>query len=282
MSTSLPVSIIMPAFRAQETICQSIISVLAQTHRDFEIIVVADDGADYESLIAGAGLADPRIRYLTTGQTASGSSAARNVALDAARYSLVAILDADDRFAPDKLEIMAPLAKAHGMASCALDLILPDNTPLRTLGMGENRLLSAAHYKFVNFSMDSMLVYDRERIDPRYDPALPCMTDFEFLLKLFARFPACYHLGRPLHAYVKMAASISNGEGVKDRMIAAKTLLRERLMHGHYPLADPDALAGLIRFLDISMEAERDYAPRQGLARPDLFEDHLEPRLSAP
>lgn len=279
MSDPLPVSIIMPAFRAQTTIARAVRSVLAQTHPHWELIVVSDDGCDYRALLGRQGLSDPRIRHLSSGRVGAGSPPARNMGLDAARYDIAAILDADDGFKPQKLELMAPLAARYGLVSCALDVLLPDGTHLRHVGTGQDRILTPGTYKFVNLSMDSMLVHDRRRADPRYDPALPCLTDLDFLLKIFAAVPACFHLGTPLHDYVKMAVSVSNGPGVTEKMLATKTLLRNRLASGHYPLNDEGGRAGLARFLDISRAAETDFAPRAGVHPPDLFEDHLEPLL---
>ncbi len=279
MLKKLAVSIVMPAYKAHDTIARAVASALAQSHVHFELIVVADDGQDYEAVLGRSGVADPRLRFFSSGLIGAGSCPARNVGLDAARYEIAAILDADDAFKPEKLEIMVPLAIQYGLVSCALDVTTPDGTHLRHVGKGENRLLTPGEYKFTNFSMDSMLVYDRRRADPRYSTAQRSMTDLEFLLKIFASVPACFHVGAPLHDYVKMPVSISNGPGVTQRMVASKTIMRKGLSEGRYPLADPTGLVGMGRFLDISLAAEKTYAPRPGANPPDLFEDHIEPLL---
>ena len=278
MADRLDVSIVMPAFRAEHTIVSAVRSVLAQSVDTWELIIVSDDGVDYQALLGDAGIADPRLRFFESGRIGGGSPPARNVGLDAVRYDLVAILDADDRFKPQKLEAMAPLALEHGLASCALEITLPDGTHLRHVGRGADVALTPARYKFTNLSMDSMLVYDRRRADPRFDPSLPCLTDIDFLLKIFATVPQCMHLGEPLHDYVKMPVSVSNGPGVREKMMATKSLLRGRLAQGFYGL-DSQAVEGVDRFLAISLGAEASFAPRQGLAVPDLFEDHLEALL---
>lgn len=274
------VSIVMPAFRAQATIADAVQSVLAQTHTQWELIVVADDEADYRAILAARGLDDPRIRYLATGRTGSGSPPARNIGLDAARYRFSAILDADDRFHPEKLQRAVAVLSDYGIVSTALTVTDPDHRPLRHVAAGEDRELPAAGYKFVNFSMDSMLVYDRSRADPRFDPGLPCLTDLDFLLKLFAGNRSCFHLGTPLHDYVKQPLSVSNKPGASARMAATKRLMLERLEAGFYSMAAPDAASGFRRFLEISLDAEQAYDAARA-ANPDLlFEDHLEPRLA--
>ncbi len=269
------VSVIVPAYNAQETIAKSLKSALAQTTGDLEILIVVDDGADYGPVLDRAGIDDPRIRMLDTGKVRSGSSNARNIGLDAARNPICAILDADDFFLPEKLAVMAKGAKEHGLASCALAVTLPDGQVLRHVGAGPDRDLTPQNYKFTNISMDSMLVYDRNRADPRYDPGLPCLTDLDLLLKLFATFPACRHFGTPLHAYVKMPVSVSNGPGVTERMVATKNLMLSRLDEGFYPLAAPHGISGIKAFLQRSLEAEKTYRPDKNAAIA-LFEDHLE------
>lgn len=275
------VSIVMAAYLAEATIGYAVSSVLAQTHPDWELIVVSDDGQDYERLLATSGIADRRIRHVASGGVATGSSAARNAGLAAMTGRYGAVLDADDRFKPEKLaRVVEALAEAP-IVSTALEVMSDDFRTLRLVGAGKTRLLPAGQHKFVNLSMDSMVAWDRNRADGRYDPSLPNMTDLDFLLRLYEHAPHSLHVGMPLHDYIKLDKSLSNGEGVAERMIRAKTQIRRGLVEGGYRLADPEGAAGMIRFLDISLEAEKTFgaalAARPGL----LFEDHIEPLLRA-
>lgn len=273
------VSVIMPAFRAGRFVIEGVRSVLAQTWTDWQLVLVADDGADYEALLAAAGLRDPRLQFLSTGRTGAGASAARNLALERIDTPYAAILDADDRFVPDKLARAVAALETHAVVTSALNVLDDTYRPLRTVGEGPDRVLSPATHKFVNLSMDSMLVWDRRRCDARYDLALTNMTDLEFLMQLYRTAPASFHLGTPAHDYLKVATSMSNGPGFSAGMIRSKQTLLERLEAGRYPMADPTGPAGLARFFARSLAAEQTYesalATRPGL----LFEDHVEPLL---
>ncbi|RYE71125.1 MAG: hypothetical protein EOP19_32335 [Hyphomicrobiales bacterium] len=119
-----------------------------------------------------------------------------------------------------------------------------------------------------------MIAWDRRVCDGRYDTDLRNMTDLDFLMRLWRTAPGTYHLGTPLHDYVKIPVSMSNGPGVTERMVAAKTTLLERLQAGFYPMLDPEGAEGVSRFLRISLKAEAEF---DGVG---LFEDHLEPRLA--
>lgn len=279
MSTAI--SIITPAYCSQNTIVRAAQSVLVQTHANWEFIIVADDMVDYESVLGRAGIKDTRIRHLSTGAKGSGSPPARNLGIEAARHNYLATLDGDDLLHPEKLVRAVAVLPTHGLVSCALQVVGADLSPLRTVGAGPNRLLSASDYKFTNISMDSMLVYDRRKADPRFDPDFPCLTDIEFLLKLFEKFPACYHLGAPLHTYVKQAESISNKPGASVQIAQTKRRLLKLLANGDYPLADPNGVAGMQKFYRISLKAEEVYEQRLAETPGLLFEDHLEPFLKA-
>ncbi len=281
-STAPGVSVIIPAYRAEKTLSRAVASVLDQTHRHFEILVIADDNTDYSSVLGRAGITDPRLRFLATGAAGSGSSATRNAGLDAARNALIAILDADDAFLPDKLAEALLHLEAHGIVSSALRIESADGQLLRTVGTGPDRVLDPGTYKFVNISMDSMLVYNRVKVDPRYDTSFPCLTDIAFLLRLWEKNASVFHLGTPLHVYTKQPASVSNRPGTSAPMIETKKRLIDGLETGTYPLAAPGGKDGLLRFYTRSLEAERSYEARQAEEPNLLFEDHLEPFLTAP
>src|SRR5690606_27268979 len=218
---------------------------------------------------AADGIRDARIRFLSSGGIGRGASMARNVALDQITAPFVAILDADDRLKPQKLERAVAALAGHAIVTTALDVMAEDFTHLRHVGQGPDRVLSPGQHKFVSLSMDSMVVWARRRADGRYDPTMSNMTDLELLLQLYRTAPTSMHLGTPLHDYIKRSSSMSNGKNVAAGMIASKTEILRRLETGHYglPAAEVD---GLARFLAISLEAEARYGAALA-ARPGLL-----------
>ena len=274
------VAVIIPAFRAEALIGQAVRSLLAQTHADWEAWIIADDGQDYEAVLAAQGLRDRRFRFLSSGQVGTGASRTRNLALDRIETPFAAILDADDRMKPEKLQLAVTRLADHPIVSVALDVMNESYERLRLVGTGPDRPLSPGAYKFTSLSMDSMIVWDRRRTDARYDVTLSNMTDLELLLQLWQTAPGAFHLGTPQHDYVKMTRSMSNGEGVTEGMIRSKTTMLDRLEQGKYQL-DGEAVDGLAAFLRISLAAEAAY-PLALREKPGLlFEDHLEPMLRA-
>lgn len=100
-NTSSPiVSVVVPMFNVGKYIKTCIESVLAQTFGHFEILCV-DDGCTDNTLRELARFSDPRIRLIQ--QKNRGLSGARNTGIQHARGIYVALLDADDYWAPEKL-----------------------------------------------------------------------------------------------------------------------------------------------------------------------------------
>lgn len=103
MEGQLPnkISVIIPTYNRREFLARAIDSVLDQSWQDFELIVV-DDGSTDDTARSVAGYGG-RVRYLY--QENRGPAAARNTGVRAAEGELIAFLDSDDRFAPEKLAV---------------------------------------------------------------------------------------------------------------------------------------------------------------------------------
>lgn len=104
------VSVVIPTYNRAELLRDAVLSVLGQTFRDFELIVV-DDGSTDNTETVMRGFDDPRLIYLA--QPNRGRSAARNRALATAKGQFMAFLDSDDLYLNDKLERQVAFMAAH-------------------------------------------------------------------------------------------------------------------------------------------------------------------------
>jgi glycosyltransferase involved in cell wall biosynthesis len=111
------VSVIMPAHNAAAFIGEAIASVLAQTFRDLELIVVDDASTDDTTRVVEE-VADPRVRLLRLLRNA-GPVGARNAGLDVAHGRYVALLDADDVAHPERIAHQIELLERSGADVCA-------------------------------------------------------------------------------------------------------------------------------------------------------------------
>lgn len=95
-------SAVIPAYNAEDTLADSIRSVLSQTAEDLELLIVDDGSSDDTNGVARSFEPDPRVTV--TQQTNSGLAASRNVGIARARGEFVAFLDSDDLWMPRFLE----------------------------------------------------------------------------------------------------------------------------------------------------------------------------------
>lgn len=99
------VSVITPCYNAENTIAQTIESVIAQTFKDWEMLIIDDCSIDSSpAIIKGYMAKDSRIKYFKTPNKSGSPSLPRNIGIDNARGEYIAFLDADDLWLPDKLE----------------------------------------------------------------------------------------------------------------------------------------------------------------------------------
>jgi GT2 family glycosyltransferase len=116
------VSVIIPAYNVAEYIAEALDSALAQTFKDYEIILVNDGSPDTDCLEKALLPYFERIVYLK--QPNGGASAARNTAIEAARGSILAFLDGDDVWFAEKLAEQMAFFEAHDFDMIYCDALL--------------------------------------------------------------------------------------------------------------------------------------------------------------
>jgi len=188
---------------------EAIQSVLAQTCRDLEVIVL-DDGStdDTEAVVAPY---QDRVRYVR--QENQGRSAARNAAVKLSHGELVAFCDSDDRWLPDRLERQIVCIRdrpAIGLVHGQVDLIDPDGRPLPKETEAHRALFSAAHRRPVTYAgyawdcrcLSSAILVRRDVFDQvgLYDPAL-LLDDYDFYLRVALEYEIAFLDGAALAQY---------------------------------------------------------------------------------
>ena len=212
MADSAPlVSVVVPAFNAQPYVAAAVDSVLAQTLRDFELIVVDDGSSDGTpgALEAYGGA----LRCLR--QENGGVSRARNHGIAESRGRFVAFLDADDAWGPSKLEKqVATLADRPGCRACYSAVYLADQ---RLSVLSEQRSGDGVvEYDslLVNGNIvtgsASSVICERALLDEvgGFDEDLSLCADWDLWVRLSARTTFAY-VDEPLAMYRQSIGSMS-------------------------------------------------------------------------
>ena len=212
------VSIITPAYRAEDTIVRAVRSVVAQTYPRWEMLIVSDDGIDYQSLLAEHGITDPRLRIFTTGRVGGGPNLTRNIALEAAAGDFIAPLDADDLFYPKRLEVLLPLAEQQGMSGDNLAIVdLTDREPVRNLlpeGAGMN-WLDMANYALTSTPL--IFLFRQDLIEMSWDEDIELGADTLFNLRVMERVQQVPFVTQVLHEYHVLPDSICHAPDAPAR-----------------------------------------------------------------
>lgn len=118
------ISVIMPAFNAEKTILKALHSLIFQTYRTWECVVV-DDGSTDNTCSIVKNVKDERIKYVRLEKN-MGRGFARQVALDNCNGSFLAMLDSDDWIHPFKLETQIQVFMDYSevdLVSCGIGVI---------------------------------------------------------------------------------------------------------------------------------------------------------------
>ncbi len=230
-------TVVMAAYNAAATIDQAIASVLAQTWRDFELIVI-DDGStdDTAKRVSRYAAADRRVRLYR--QANAGPARARNVGIELARGRYVSILDSDDLWLPEYLELMVGALEAAPEAAFAYTLawvmevasnrIRRETWPVRlpSIPPGADQLLHALILE--NFVYSSTTI--RHEVLSRvggYDPWVAVAEDYELWLRIAAAGGDAVQVSRPLVVRCDRPDSLTKDD---LEMCAGKRRAYERLL----------------------------------------------------
>ena len=110
---------IIPVYNVAHYVKQSIDSVINQTYKNLEIIVIDDGSTDDSGVICDSYASDSRV--IVIHQRNKGLSGARNIGLNVMTGDIVAFLDSDDYYYPNMLEVMV-----SQMESSNADIVICD------------------------------------------------------------------------------------------------------------------------------------------------------------
>lgn len=166
MNTQTLISIIMPMHNSAAFVGEAIESVLAQSYREWELIIVDDESTDASvSIVEAYAQKDSRIRLFRNPKPIKMPSAPRNMGLSMAKGRYIAFLDSDDMWLPEKLTQQIPLMQNPQVA-----IVYSNYEKMTESGKKTGRVIKAprqADYKKLlrgNVIGNLTGIYDKEKV----------------------------------------------------------------------------------------------------------------------
>lgn len=226
------VSVIIPCYNQARFLGEAIDSVLAQTFRNYEIIVVDDGSTDDTRLTAES---FDQVRYLR--QINRGLASARNVGLRTSNGNYVVFLDADDRLLSNALQDGVEALKAR--PDCAfsyghVNLIASDGSPLPTphqVPVRENHYLELLRHNYIWTT--GAVVYRRKVLESvgDFNVSLSGSADFDLNTRITRVFPVCC-VDTTVLEYRRHNENMSRDYALMLRNAVAVRLNQRRLVRG--------------------------------------------------
>ena len=202
------VSVIIPCYKNSQTLSRAINSVISQSYSSIEIIVVNDCSPESKEIEAVL-LDYLEVRYLRNPVNV-GPAVTRNIGLAFANGEIVAFLDADDEYHPEKIELQVAALDEKTVVTCGLTRIFHDGKMVHRKGVTSivedpkfllyrNKLNGAGLLSF----RDLLLQHGG------YDPTLLACEDWDLYLRLLSAGVKVKVISQPLYFYYSSPLSLS-------------------------------------------------------------------------
>jgi len=225
------ISVVMPLHNRAAVVGRAIQSVLDQSLADFELIIV-DDGSTDESVRVARSFEDSRLRVIELGRN-FGANKARNAGVREARAALIAFLDSDDAYRPNKLARVAEEFESRKDLDLLIDSFVKVQPPgsarprvaRRNPVIDDRETFRTALFTRRLWKATPSITVRREAIERAgmFDESLKRLQDFDFLIRV-SKFANCASIDELLWVKYWDAGAIS----AQDSMIPANIELCRR------------------------------------------------------
>lgn len=213
------VSVVIPAYNAMSYLPETLDSVLEQTFTDFEVLIIDDGSSDAIQSWVAETVTDPRMKLIS--QTNQGLSAARNTGIANAQGQYIAFLDADDLWAPTKLEEQVRCLDENptvGLVYNWIALIDADGKPTGRIMGGdiEGNVLTEILQRNI-IDCPSVLVRQEcfEKVGV-FDPTLRSVEDWDMWIRIAMHYSFAV-TKKPLVCYRQHAGNMSKNWRVMEQ-----------------------------------------------------------------
>ena len=240
------ISVVMPAYNAEQFIAEAIESILNQTYQEFELIVVDDGSTDGTlNIINEYVKKDPRLTLIHNEH--GGACKARNDAIKIAKYEWVAPMDADDVAMPNRLERLMQAALADPEVVVWGSYMHQINVEGKIIGQIQIGPTTREQFYALDRTRSVIMVVNPTAMFKKdialkvggYDERLPAAQDVELWDRMAAYGPILV-IPEPLLKYRLHGSSISAKRFFDQRMLHEFVLARYRAHQEEQEMTLPD------------------------------------------
>lgn len=206
------ISVIVPVYNSARFVREAVISVLAQTYQEFELIVIDDGSIDGSGeILKELARNDDRIKFLKRHCPSGGPAIPRNMGLEMAKGRFVAFLDSDDIWDPKKLEVQVKfmLEKKAAISYTGYQRIGENGEGLRRVSVPEvmsyNALLKNTAIATSSVMLDRDIVGEVRFFRQGHE-------DYALWLRIVRKNSRCFGLNEELLKYRVVEGSVSSGK----------------------------------------------------------------------
>lgn len=212
------VSVIIPAYNRENTIKAAVYSILEQTYKELEVIVVDDCSTDGTADVVRA-IEDDRVRLITCDKN-GGACKARNIGIENAKGDVIAFQDSDDEWHSDKLEKSLKCMQEQGAdfvfsALCREEIKkgkkISEIIPVFNLNSVEDKLSRILTQNYV--STQTIVAAKNVFETVRFDEEFPRFQDWDLAIQVIRKGFKVYYIEESLVESYVLGDSISyNGK----------------------------------------------------------------------
>ncbi len=251
---NLPISVIMPVYNGEKFVSRAIKSILNQTFRNFEFIII-DDGSRDKTLkiLKEFSKKDKRIKVLVN-KNNKGIVKSLNKGLKIAKGNYIARMDSDDFSFPKRFELQHKFLEKHKdiylLGTEAINRILNGNRVYRRRVLKTSKKIEKALFNYCPFTHSSIMF--RNTQEYLYREKMLFIEDYDFYTLMLTDGKKFANLSKPLVEYSLNENSITFLNREKHMFMAeiVKKFLIQRIRFGNdeYTLLDVDILKISKRF----------------------------------
>ncbi len=206
------VSVIIPVYNSEKFISYTLESVLGQTYRNLEIIVIDDCSTDKSADIIKMYMEnDSRIKYYKQDMN-SGVAAARNTGVECALGRFIAFVDSDDIWLPTKLERQLKLFDAHvnvPLTYTAIDYIDEDGKKIKDKRKIKEKITYGQLQRNTLIATSTVII-DRYVVKEIKMPLRRSGEDYSLWLNIVKKYGTAYGINEVFTQYRKRSTSLSS------------------------------------------------------------------------